>query len=172
MSRWSGRCRVFTWKEGLLSAIAHDLEIDVPRFTVDVDETDGVVARFDASSLVVLHALSDGRPTSALSARDRSKIEATMRDEVLHSARHPEIVFRSTSVTRATTGLVTIAGELALHGRTRPISLTATPTGDGYAARVELQQPDFGITPYSAMMGTLKIRPAIAVAVELHPPSA
>ena len=33
----SATCQVFTYKEGLLSAVGHDLKINVGRFTVDVD---------------------------------------------------------------------------------------------------------------------------------------
>ena len=44
----SAECLVFTYKEGLLSALAHDLEIRVPGFEVDVDDaTLAVRARAD-----------------------------------------------------------------------------------------------------------------------------
>lgn len=41
----SADCFVFTYKEGLLSAVAHDLKLRVTRFTIDT-EGDAVRAEF------------------------------------------------------------------------------------------------------------------------------
>ena len=48
----SAKVLVFTFKEGLLSAAAHDLKLEVTKFTVDVEGT-SVRAEFDATSLRV-----------------------------------------------------------------------------------------------------------------------
>ena len=49
---------VFTFKEGLLSPLAHDLKLRVTRFSLEVAETsDSVAAEFDPRSLVVLTAM-------------------------------------------------------------------------------------------------------------------
>jgi hypothetical protein len=37
-------------------------------------------------------------------------------------------------------------------------------------ARVRLHQPDLGIKPYSAMLGTLKIQPGVAVEISVPAP--
>jgi polyisoprenoid-binding protein YceI len=160
------RCTVFTFKEGLLSAIAHDLEIAVERFHVEHDGAK-VEARFDPASLRVRHALKDGAPSpSALSDRDRKKIDGNIRDEVLDVGRHREIAFASTEV--AIEGdRATVKGTLTLHGRARPLEVHARRDGARWIADVTLHQPDYGITPYTAMMGTLRIKPDIRVRIEL-----
>jgi polyisoprenoid-binding protein YceI len=174
----AAECLVYTFKEGLLSPVAHDLQLRVERFTVDVEARDGgftVDARFDARSLRVVTAMAHGQPREgALGEADRRKIEHTIVDEVLDAARHPEVHFRSTKIARAGAGY-RVDGELTLAARTRAISaLTRPSTGavPGQTAEVVLHQPDFGIRPYSAMLGTLKIRPDVRVRITLPEPGA
>lgn len=157
----NARCRVFTFKEGLLSAVAHDLEIDVGVFRL-THEGSSVTATFDPNSLRVLHAMGDGRPRSdALSPKDREKIEANIRGEVLETKRHPEIRF-SGSVEGAE-----VVGTLELHGRKRELRVTMREEATQWVGEVTLHQPDFGITPYSAMLGTLRIKPDVRVRIEI-----
>lgn len=161
----SGWCRVLTFKEGMLSAIAHDLELEVARWSLVVEDARRLSARFEAGSLRVLHAMRDGKPTDQLSAGDRAKIEKTLREEVLHSARHPEIGF-SGEATAAGEGFA-ITGTLTLCGKARPLTARARPSGDRLVAEATVHQPDFGIRPYSAMLGALKVRPDVVVRVSV-----
>lgn len=155
------RCRVFTFKEGLLSAVAHDLEIDVQRFSVTI-EGDGVTATFDPASLRVLHAMHDGAPRpGALSDKDKAKIESNLREDVLHVGRHPEIRFTAKASGSELDGTLTLAG------RSKSLRIPFRTEGNLRVAEVTLHQPDFGIAPYSAMLGTLKIKPDVRVRVEL-----
>jgi polyisoprenoid-binding protein YceI len=154
---------VFSFKEGLLSVIAHDLQIRVTRFELTMDGAAAVHAVIDASSLRVMAAVVDGAPREGtLSAGDKEKIEGNLRDDVLAVKKHPEIVFTSTKVTPEGEGFE-IAGDLTLHGHTRPIALHARAEGARLFAEITLHQPDFGIKPYSAMLGTLKIKPDVRV---------
>jgi polyisoprenoid-binding protein YceI len=166
----AAECRVLTYKEGLLSPVAHDLDLRVGRFTVDLAERlDAVEGRFDARSLEVVTAMRDGRPSGALSARDKRTIERTIVDEVLEARRFPEIVFRSTAV--ALKGdEATVDGQLTLHGRTRALRLRARKGGGWWTVEVRLHQPDFGITPYRAFLGTLRIQPEVAVRLRIKQP--
>lgn len=162
------RCTVFTFKEGLLSAIAHDLEIAVERFHLEWDDAHTrLEASFDPSSLKVRHAMKDGAPNpSALSDRDKRKIEATIRDEILDTARYPVITFTSTDL-HVESENATLRGTLELHGRSRALEVRARRSSARWIAELALHQPDFGITPYSAMMGSLRIRPDIRVRLEI-----
>lgn len=162
-------CHVFTFKEGALSALAHDLEIEVGRFTITVAEDLAIDATFQSGSLKVLHAMKDGHPHE-LSADFKRRIENNMADDVLEPRRYPEIKFRATAKPAADGFALT--GELTLHGKTRPVQLTTRPEGGKQVAEVTLHQPDFGIKPFSAMLGTLKIKPDIKVRVTLPWPSA
>lgn len=160
----NAECLVFTFKEGLLSAIAHDLKIRVASFSVEHDEAAGrVVARFDARSLRVVTAMKDGAESpGALSDGNKAEIERTIRKEVLDDARHPEIVFTSSAIVAAG-GAHRVEGTLALHGRTRAIVITVENEGARKVATARIHQPDFGIKPYSAMLGTLKIKPDVEI---------
>jgi YceI-like domain len=171
----SAECLVYTYKDGLLSAIGHDLVIRVGRLAVTVDAaTLAVEARFDAASLRVVSAAHPGDPgqTGRTRARiplgegDKRKIEGTIRDEVLASRLYPEARFSSTTVTPVNGGFH-VEGTLTLRGRPRPVALDARPEGDRLTAEITLHQPDFGIAPYSAMLGALKLEPSVKVRVSL-----
>ena len=156
----TAECRVFTEKEGLLSAVAHDLEIDVERFEVRVADDGSIEATFDAGSLRVLDAVVDGRRSpGTLSDKDKRKIEDNIRKDVLKTKKHPEVRFRSSEV-----GEGSIRGRLEICGKGRDVTLTRSGEDE---AEVTLHQPDFGIKPFTAMLGTLKIKPDVRVRIRL-----
>ncbi len=158
------QCWVLTYKEGLLSPLAHDLKLAIGGFELDIDFTARTVeARFDASSLRVDCALHSGQPApELLSVYDCQKIEQEIRASVLESDRYPEIRFRSTQVTdRQVTGLLT------LHGCQRTVSFPIQNLGERHLCEVDLHQPDFHIRPYRAFLGTLRIAPIVRVVVSV-----
>ncbi|MEZ4368791.1 MAG: YceI family protein [Kofleriaceae bacterium] len=153
-----------------LSALAHDLELEVGAWSIDVGDDGAVDARFEPGSLRVLHAVSGGVPTGALGDGDKRKIAATIAGEVLDARRHPELRFRAPAATAAGDGYQ-LSGELTLHGQTRPLRVTTRRDGEHQVAEVTLHQPDFGITPYKAMLGTLRIKPDVRVVVRVPWPA-
>ncbi len=159
----SAECLVHTSKEGLLSAIAHDLEIRVTSFTIDVhDAAWQLAARFDPRSLRVVGAsgpLSDG---------DKRTIEGNIVRDVLHADRFREISFTSDHAT-ANGDEFRIAGTLTLHGTARPLTVTARRESGRWVAAARLHQPDFGIRPYTAMLGTLRVQADVTVRVVVSP---
>jgi polyisoprenoid-binding protein YceI len=156
-------CLVFTFKEGLLSKIAHDLKIVVSRFNVDVGPG-SVRAEFDLRSLRVVNAMKDGADNpGALSEADKTKIAEQIGKEVLESEQHGSAVFTSRSVTQRPDGGYQISGDLALHGTTRTIVAETKLEAGRQVVSIPLHQPDFGITPFKAMMGTLKVKPDVIV---------
>ena len=158
--------RVFTYKEGLLSTVAHDLELAVERLEVDWSEA-RVTASFDLGSLRVLHAVVSGHAApSALSAHDVAKIEHTLANDVLHTSRNPEARFESSAVIASGDGF-TLRGTLTLCGRTDELSTVVRLDGTRYTAEVLLDQRRFGITPYSALFGALKLKPEVRVQVSV-----
>jgi hypothetical protein len=164
----SAECFVFTFKEGLLSPIAHDLRLRITRFSLEVDAAaSSVVARFDTNSLLVDCPMKEGAENpSALSASDKQKIAGQIRDDVLHGSKHPEAVFRSRTVTARGDGGYDLDGELTLHGVTKPLGACRTRLVAGrQQLELRLHQPDFGITPYRAMLGTLKIQADVTVRI-------
>ena len=138
---------VFTFKDGVLSALAHDLKIRITKA-----ELNDKVATFDAASLRVESA---GGP---LPKTFYGEIEKNIREDVLHSAKFPVIRFEASDV-----GADAITGKLTLHGVTREIRVARK----GDVVEYELDQRDFGIKPYTAMLGTLKVKPVVKVQVTL-----
>ncbi len=156
----TAECLIYTFREGLLAAVGHDLCLRVTRFTVVVGEDDAapsITGDFDAASL---------RVTGNVDASDAGKIERSAADEVLAARRFPAIAFRSTRVTRDG-ARAHIEGELTLHGVTRPIAFDAVADPARWRAEVRLDQRDFGIKPFSAMLGTLRVRADLLVAISV-----
>jgi polyisoprenoid-binding protein YceI len=165
----NAECVVFTFKEGLLSPIAHDLRLVVARFSLEVDEAkSSVIASFDTGSLRVDTPMKDGAENpSALSGADKEKIAAQVREDVLHSAKFPSATFRSSSVTARPDGGYDLSGDFTLHGVTRPLAAQTRVFAGRQQLELTLHQPDFGITPYRAMLGTLKIQANVRVRITL-----
>jgi hypothetical protein len=160
----TAECLIFTYKEGLLSRAAHDLKIGVTRFDLSVDKGE-VTASFDARSLRTITAMKRGRENpSALSRTDRETIDERIRHAVLHSDRYPRIVFSGRGVPEPAQAWTT-TGRLTLHGKDRPLTATIRTEGELWIARLQIDQNAFGITPFKAMMGTLRIKPRVDVIV-------
>jgi hypothetical protein len=160
----NAECSIYSYKEGLLSKIAHDLKHRATRFGLAIDDQTGAIhAEIDARSLRVVCVMKDGQETAdGLSEDDKHKIEAQVASDVLHADAHPLIQFQSTSVTSTPDGF-RIDGLVELNNHVRPITTTARREGGRYVAELKLHQPDFGIKPFTAMMGALKIKPDVVV---------
>lgn len=158
------QCLVFTYKEGLLSAIAHDLKIRVNKFQVEVDrDNEDLTATFDANSLEVVNAMENGQEAPGkLGDKDKRTIEGNIVNDVLHSKKFGEIRFSLDAHREAGDGYQ-VKGDLTLHGTTKSIVADVKRQGDSWVAEAIIHQPDFGIKPYSAMLGTLKIKPDLKV---------
>lgn len=162
------RCQVLTYKEGLLSAVAHDLALDVTRSSVDIDvEARKVDATFDATSLKVRCAMKAGKEhPGSLDAKDIRDIEKNIEKDVLATKKHKEIRFRSKSISEHQGGYQ-VSGVLEIKGKARDVSFELKEAGENLEAKIRLHQPDYGVKPFSAMLGTLKIKPDIDVIIRV-----
>lgn len=159
----TAECLVFTYKAGLLAGVAHDLKLRVERFEIALDDQ-GIRARFDASSLRLACARAGGTDDPrALSDRDRREIEATIARDVLDARSHPAIEFRSKPIAPSVDP--EIEGTLRIRGRERPLVVRPQRDGDRAVIETTLDQTDFGIRPYTAMLGALRLRPEVRVRV-------
>ena len=157
------RFMVKAFAGGFLSALAHDHNIAIREFSGEAQFTFGTV---EPASLQLKIKSGSLAVTDKVSASDRQKIEATMRDEVLETGKYPEIVFMSTSVSAAKTRegeyQARIAGELTLHGVTRPLTIPAQLEFGDSVLRARggfsLKQSSFGIKPVSVAGGTVKVK--------------
>lgn len=159
---------MLAYKEGLLSAIAHDLLLRVGRFELDVEpDASAVRGRFQSGSLQVVDALVDEAPRAGvLSDADKRRIESNIANDVLETRQHQEIRFESTHVAPEGDGFH-VRGELTLHGCTQGIAFMVNREKRRLVATVQLHQPDWSIRPFRAMLGTLRIKPEVTVRVSL-----
>ena len=164
----NSRLRVYIARAGLLSAVGHDLEIAVDDYGIDVDESAlAVHARVASQSLQVVDAVQrrELRP-GTLSAKDKEQIKHNMTRDVLETDKYPSIEFRSSRVQRERDGY-RVRGELTLHGARRELEFFAQRRGSMVQGEIEIHQPDFGIAPYRALGGALRVRPEVSVTFEL-----
>jgi len=165
----NGRITLRTSRDGLVAQAGHDLTIDAVRWSgelvVGADLTPTSLAvTVDLGALVVREGTGGIKP---LTDRDKREIAVTAR-KVLTADRYPEATFTATSFEPAANGGGTIGGTLTLAGQTRPVRLQVTQTAPGqYRATTTVRHSDFGIKPYSAFLGSLKVADAVDVAVEL-----
>ena len=159
---------VSSYREGLLARVGHDVTFRVDRYYIDVDpNTLTVDAHFDATSLRLERATADGKTPSDVSVKDRAEIESNAAKDVLKAGQFPEVHFQSTHVAPAGPGAYHVTGNLTLRGHTRQIQFATRSKNGSQVADIKINQPDFGIEQFKALLGTLKIRPDLDVRVEL-----
>ena len=149
---------VRTGKGGAVAKAGHNLVIKVTRWSATLDD-DAAELTADPRSLRVRHG-SGG--LSPLGDVEKAGIAQTIDEEVL---RGTAIAFRSTRVARAG-DTIDVAGELELAGTRRPLTFTLTERDGGVAGRARIRQTDWGMKPYSALFGTLKVADEVEVAIE------
>jgi hypothetical protein len=154
---------LFTFKEGLLSRIAHDLRLYVERFTI-TREGDEIIAKFEPASIVVDGVMHDDRlDPDGLGLRDRSKITQTIRDDILRTRLHPSVEFRG----RLELPGLRCVGDLKLLGVRRPLTIQARREADRVRASVSLRPSEFGIAPYKALAGAIRLQDRVRVELDL-----
>jgi len=79
-------------------------------------------------------------------------------------------MFTATDFEPDSSGGGRITGTLTLAGRSQPIQLGVTRTGqDSYRVTTSIVQSQHGIKPYSGFLGALKVSDEVAVEVEVGP---
>jgi hypothetical protein len=149
---------VRTGKGGAAAKAGHNLVLEVTRWSGRLDD-DSAELTADARSLRVR---SGSGGISPLGDEEKAGIAQTIDEEVLKGA---AIAFRSSSVARSGDTLE-VAGELQLAGASRPLTFTLTERGGGVAGSARIKQTDWGMKPYSALFGTLKVADEVEVAIE------
>lgn len=162
--------RVFTFKAGLLARVAHDLQLTLERFAFTL-QAGRVEGHADANSLridgaVTSHGLDPHTPNAA----DKRQIMLTVRDEILLSERFPRIELRA-DVRALAPGRVQLAGTLQIRGITQPLEGECSlQPGQTHSARAafELVPSRFGIAPYKALAGAIRLQDRVRIEVELE----
>ncbi len=167
------RLTVHTKKGGAAAKAGHNLTIEVTAWsgTLEVGAdpaSTSVTLTVDSDSLVVL----DGHGgIQSLGDDDKVGIKQTIAEDVLKGG---TIAFHSTDVEPGSDGgPLTVHGELELVGSTKPLTFELQADDAGHlSVGATLKQTDFGIKPYSALFGTLKVLDEVEVQLDGDLPTA
>ena len=156
-----------TGRGGAAAKAGHDLLLHVTAWEATLEVGDGsaptsLVLDADAASLRVLQGTGGMQP---LGDEDKASIEETIDDEILKGM---AISFRSTAVeTAADGGSLHVQGELTLVGETRPFAFDVIVGESGQlSGKAVVKQTDWGMKPYSALFGALKVADEVEVEVD------
>jgi YceI-like protein len=153
---------VHTRKAGAAAVAGHNLLIEVGSWkaTLTLGDEPALELTVDSRSFKVLEG-SGG--IQALGDDDKANITQTIDAEVLKGG---AIEFRSTGIEQEH-GRLRIEGDLNLLGTHRPMTFDLTVSDDGrLEGEAKIKQTDWGIKPYSALFGTLKVGDELKVAID------
>jgi polyisoprenoid-binding protein YceI len=166
-----GTLTVRTRKAGAAAKAGHNLLIEVAEWqgTLELAEepaSSSVALTVDSRWLTVREGTGG---IQALGEDDKQAIKQTIDDEVLKGT---AIEFRSSRVAIGADGTLKVTGDLELAGLSHPLAFTLTVTDDDrLIGSVAVKQSDWGIKPYSALFGTLKVVDAVEVAIDVNLPA-
>jgi polyisoprenoid-binding protein YceI len=158
---------VRTGKRGAAAMAGHNLQITVSSWSATLElAPDLADSRMsltaDSRSLRVASGSGGAQP---LGADDMANIDTTIDTEVLKGG---AISFQSTYVRPGGEGdTLRVQGDLNLLGHTGPLEFTLTLDDAGHVSgTATVVQTEFGIKPYSALFGTLKVTDEVEVSVD------
>jgi polyisoprenoid-binding protein YceI len=157
--------RIRTSRTGGAAKAGHDLLIEVESWqaTLDLDAQPALTLTADSRSLRVLEGTGG---IKSLTESDKADIKKTIDKEVLKGT---PIEFRSTEVREADGGL-SVSGELSIQGKQAPVTFSLARADDGHVTgSTAVTQSEFGIKPYSALFGALKVADKVTVLIDGNP---
>ena len=154
--------------------LAHDLVLTANQWSgtlnVDADNPGASSASLsiDARSIDIVEA-SGGM--KGLSDKDRKDIGKNIDEKVLQTGKYPTLTFESTSVSGSEPNF-NVAGNMTITGTTRPVNVAINVNGTDVTGTTTISQKDFGIKPFSAMLGAIKLRDDVEFELHVSLPSA
>ena len=166
LSGSDGELRVHTGVTGRAAKIGHRLTMTMNGWQAAVHwiGAEPVTAELtvDVGSLEILRGEGGVTP---LSASEKAVAQSNALKS-LEAHRFPEIRFEADDIAK-TGDCYRLTGKLAIHGqrRERVIDLHVDDLGDGWrmSCEAEIRQTDFGVKPFSMLMGAMKVADAVTV---------
>ena len=119
-----------------------------------------------------LRVVASGGGVTPLTSIDKGAIHHTMMSQ-LQAKDHAEIVYTARTIERSDAGY-TLQGPLRIAGSTQPVSVEVTVEDEAedyhLSTTCTLKQTDFGIRPYSAMLGSIRMADEVVVAWQVVVP--
>ncbi len=181
-------CLLYAGVAGAEGVDRDPAKVEPGTYTLDPDHTQvefGVMhlgltpyyGRFSgASGTLVLSPRNPGEskldvsiPTASVSTTSEKLNGELKSDDWLDAQKYPAVTFRSSKVTPSGGGNAKVAGDLTLHGVTRPVTLDVQFIGAGpnplnkhytvgFSATGQISRSEFGVTKYVPLIGdTVKI---------------
>jgi polyisoprenoid-binding protein YceI len=155
--------RIRTGRTGGAAKAGHDLLIEVGSWqaTLDREAQPALTLTADSRSLQVLEGTGG---LKSLTEGDKADIKKTIDKDVLKGG---SIEFRSTDVQDAPAGGLTVSGDLSLNGRQAAVTFNLAVGDDGrVTGSATVTQTAFGMKPYSALFGALKVADDVQVEID------
>ncbi|MEV0840545.1 YceI family protein [Actinocatenispora sera] len=166
-----GWLRLRTERTGLGRRAGHDLLLEATRWSGSATIGAGdqlpagaVTVEVEVASLVVREGSGGIKP---LTDHDRQDIVHQLRSsKLLDAQRHPTITFTSTGFSGGAEGFE-LTGELTIAGTTEIVTVSgAVGTDDRVRGTATVRQTRWGVKPYSAFLGALKLADDVAVSFD------
>ena len=153
----NGSLKVKTGKEGAAAKMGHNLTLVVNSWeaTVEGGDSPSIKLTADPSSVEVESGEGGAKP---LGDKDKKDIKKTIDGKVLGSQ---QITFTSSEVTDSQA-----KGDLSIAGKSSDVTVPISVSGDKISGSTTLNQSDFGVKPFSTMMGALKVKDQVTVEFE------
>lgn len=146
--------------------MAHDLELSLTRVTATGSGRQ-VAVTFEPGSLSVTGALVSGVVDHALlDASQRQEIERNVRTQVLKTDKFPRGKFEGEF--DATEASVRVQGTLELLDKRQPVSFELARHGDAFLGALTITPSRWGIAPYRALLGALKLQDTAVIRIEVQ----
>ena len=154
---------VETKRKGAASKAGHDLVIEVTSWEAELDvaKEPAITLRADGGSLRVREG-SGGVMT--LGEDEKAGHRADDRRRGAEGSFHRVPLERPRAGPDGTNA--TVHGELELAGTRRPISFDLSSEDGRLTGRATLRQSDWGIKPYTALFGTLKVADEVEIGID------
>ncbi|BCJ35467.1 polyisoprenoid-binding protein [Actinocatenispora thailandica] len=167
----TGWLRLHTERTGLGRRAGHDLLLEATRWSgtaaigADGQVPSGAVrVEVEVASLTVREGSGGLKP---LTDHDREEIVHQLcSGKLLDAHRHPTVTFVSTGFTGGAEGFE-LTGDLTVAGSTENVTVSgAVGTDDRIRGSATVRQTRWGIKPYSAFLGALKLADDVAVSFD------
>lgn len=162
----NGSLKIRTRRTGGAAKAGHDLVIEVESWqaTLDLESQPALTLTADSRSLRVLEG-SGG--IKSLNDSDKADIKKTIDKEVLKGC---AIEFRSSEVQQDAGGGLKVRGDLSLNGKQAPVEFDLVIGDDGHVSgSAMVAQTAFGMKPYSALFGALKVADEVGIEIDAKP---
>ena len=153
----NGSLKVKTGREGAAAKAGHDLVLGVNTWdaTIEGGESPSITLTADPNSFEVIEGKGGAKP---LSDKDKGEIKKSISSKVLGSS---QISFQSSEVTDSAA-----KGDLSIAGSSSSVNVPLNVSGDKISGSITLNQSEFGIKQFKALMGALKVSDQVTVEFE------